>query len=75
MKEIQLINNELQKAKAKHPDWPKNMFEQVTIISEEAGEIAKAVLHFKREDGTLQDVKDELAQTAAMCIRMLEHLQ
>ena len=74
MKEVQLINIELQKAKKDHPKWPENMFEQVTIVNEELGEVNKAILHLKHEGGSLQDVKDELVQTAAMCIRMLENL-
>lgn len=68
------IDAELIKAKKKHPDYPDDIFEQLAIMSEEAGEVAKAVLHYKREGGSLQDVKDELIQTAAMCMRMLEHL-
>ena len=68
------IDAELMKAKAKHPAWPPDLFEQVAIMNEEAGEVTKAVLHYKREGGSLQNVKDELVQTAAMCMRMLEAL-
>ena len=68
------IDAELKRAKEKHPDYPQNIFEQVAIMNEEAGEVTKAVLHYKREGGSLQDVKDELIQTAAMCMRMLEAL-
>ncbi len=68
------IDTELQRAKAKHPAYPPNIFEQLAIMNEEAGEVTKAVLHYKREGGSLQDVKDELVQTAAMCVRMLEAL-
>ena len=74
MTEIQLIRDELMKAKIKHPDYPEDMFEQLAIMTEESGEVAKAVLQYKREGGELQEVKDELVQTAAMCIRMLENL-
>lgn len=68
------IEAELNKAKRKHQAWPPNIFEQVAIMNEEAGEVTKAVLHYKREDGSLEDVKKELRQTAAMCMRMLENL-
>jgi NTP pyrophosphatase (non-canonical NTP hydrolase) len=72
--EINHIVDELKSAKLKHPDYPEDMFEQLAIMSEEAGEVAKAVLQYKREGGDLQEVKDELVQTAAMCIRMLENI-
>lgn len=75
MREIQLINDELKRAKLIHPDYPTNIYKQLTILIEETGEVAKAVLHYDDEGtGSLQDVKDELVQTAAMCIRMLENL-
>ena len=75
MREIGLIRDELMKAKIKHPVYPTDMFEQLAIMSEEAGEVAKAVLHYKYEGGSLEDVRDELLQIAAMCIRMLENLK
>lgn len=68
------IDAELIRAEKKHPAWPPNIFEQTTILSEEAGEVAKAVLHYKREGGSIKDVKKELIQTAAMCMRMLESI-
>lgn len=68
------MDAELERAKAKHPNFPRNMFEQLAIMQEEAGEVTKAVLHFQRENGTLHDIKEELVQTAAMCMRMYEAL-
>jgi len=68
------IESELSHAKRKHPAWPPNIFEQVAIMNEEAGEVTKAVLHYKREGGSLADVKNDLIQTAAMCMRMIENL-
>ena len=58
----------------KHPSYPDDMFRQVAIMNEEAGEATKAVLHYHYEDGSLEDVKKELIQTAAMCMRMLNYL-
>jgi len=43
-------------------------------MQEEAGEVTKAVLHYAYEKGSIIDVKKELIQTAAMCIRMLNSL-
>ena len=68
------IESELNKAIAKHPNYPDDMFRQVTIMNEEAGEVSKAVLHYHYEDGSISDVRKELIQTAAMCMRMLENL-
>ena len=70
------IEEELQRAKKLHPCWPKNMYHQLAILSEECGEVAKAINDSKwDETGDLfGDVKMELIQTAAMCMRMLENL-
>lgn len=68
------IDRELIRAKEKHPDYPENMFQQLAIMQEEAGEVTKAVLHYHYENGSLSDVRNELIQTAAMCMRMLENL-
>jgi len=69
-----LIDAELIKAKQKHPDYPDDMFRQVAIINEESGEATKAVLHYHYENGSIEDIKKELIQAAAMCMRMLEKL-
>ena len=69
------IDAELKFAKTKHPDFPTDMFQQLAIMQEEAGEVTKAVLHYHFEYAHLTDVKNELIQTAAMCIRMLENLK
>jgi NTP pyrophosphatase (non-canonical NTP hydrolase) len=68
------IQQELERAEKKHPDFPSDMFRQVAIINEEAGEVAKAVLDYHYENGYLEDIKQELRQTAAVCMRMLEAL-
>lgn len=69
------IHHELKKAEKKHPNWPvSNLFEQVAILSEEAGEVAKAALDFHNGTGTIHEFKEELMQTAAMCMRILKHL-
>lgn len=68
------IDKEYIRAENKHPDFPNDIFIQLAIMQEEAGEVTKAVLHYSYEGGSLQDIKDELIQTAAMCVRMLESL-
>jgi NTP pyrophosphatase (non-canonical NTP hydrolase) len=68
------IDAELKRAKKKHPHFPDDMFQQLAIMQEEAGEVTKAVLHYHYENGTLEHVREELIQTAAMCMRMLQNL-
>lgn len=68
------INAELKRAEQKHPNFPTDMFRQLAIMQEEAGEVTRAVLHYHYEGGTLDHVKEELIQTAAMCLRMLKNL-
>ncbi len=69
------IDLELLRAKRKHPKFPEDMFHQLAIMQEEAGEVTKAVLQYKYEGGSFEDIKSELIQTAAMCMRMLENLK
>lgn len=68
------IEAELKRAKEKHPDYPQDIFYQLAILQEEAGEVTKAVLDYHYENDNLDHVKVELIQTAAMCMRMLENL-
>lgn len=68
------VEIELLKAKIKHPNFPEDIFQMLAIMQEEAGEVAMAVNDYHSGKGSIEDVKEELAQTAAMCIRMLENL-
>lgn len=69
------IDAELTKAKTKHPNYPTSLLEQLAIMQEEAGEVTKAVLHYvQQEGGSKEEIRKELIQTAAMCVRMLEKL-
>ena len=68
------VKNELDRAKEIHPGYPNDMFRQIAIMNEEAEEATKAVLHYHYEKGSIDDVKKELIQTMAMCMRMLENL-
>lgn len=71
---FEVIDAEVERAESKHPDYPKDMYKQLAIMQEEAGEVTKAVLHYEYEFGSLNDVKKELIQTAAMCVRMLKNI-
>lgn len=65
---IELILKELEYARKKHK-CEFNLFtveKQACILSEEAGEVSKAV-----NDRHIEGFKVEAAQTAAVCIRIL----
>lgn len=68
---LQGIENELIHAIAKHPDYPKDIIHQVSIMNEESGEAIRAALNYVYEGGSKEDLEIELRQTAAMCIRCL----
>lgn len=70
----QEIGIELAKAIEKHPHWPKNLNKAVLILTEEAGEVAKAALQFQDEGLPKSKLREEIIQTAAMCIRLLQNL-
>ncbi|MEN6621516.1 MAG: hypothetical protein ABFD50_08220 [Smithella sp.] len=55
----------------KHPEFVTDLFRASTILSEESGEVAKAVIDHHYSNGSVDDIITELSQTAAVCIRML----
>ncbi len=82
MKEIELANEivqELEYARSKFPEYPDNLIEAVVIIAKECGEVLKLAnemhqMHKGRDYGSASDILDlrkELVQTAAMCMRMI----
>lgn len=75
MNATDLIFSELRKAEEKHPGWPDDVIHAVAIMVEEAGEAMQAALdvHYRGRD--IEDLRIELAQTGAMAIRALIHLE
>mgnify|MGYP001251286183 FL=1 len=75
----QQIGLELQRAKKEHPNWPDHVVAQAAIVSEEAGELLKEALQMKYEKTdaatSIEAMKQEAIQTAAMAIRFLENLK
>lgn len=66
-----IIANELRSAREKHPKWPKDLIHQTAVVSEEAGELTRASLHYYYEDGKYYDMHKEAVQTGAMALRFL----
>lgn len=72
---LMLIHQELERAESIHPNWPTCLFRMDSIINEEKGEVSRAINQYDMEGGSKQAIKDELIQTAAMCVRMLKMLE
>lgn len=70
------ILNRYEEALAKHPDnWPNDVIHMTAIMAEEAGEAIQAANNAVHEGESLEPLRQELAQTAAMCIRCLINLE
>ena len=65
---------ELLRAETKSPDWPADLIHQVAIMQEESGEAIRAALNHVYHGEPLDDVRGELIQTAAMCLRCLKNM-
>lgn len=65
------VLSELNRAEIKHPYWPGDVIHQVSIMQEESGEAIRAAVQFEYEGGSINNVKAELIQTAAMCFRCM----
>jgi NTP pyrophosphatase (non-canonical NTP hydrolase) len=75
LRKYSVVDAELIRAQKIHPNYPADMFRQVAILNEEAGEVTKAVLQYHYDGGSLENIRTELIQTAAMCMRMLDGLK
>lgn len=56
-------------------DWPDDVIYMTAIMAEEAGEAIQAANNAVHDGASLEPLRRELAQTAAMCIRCLVHLE
>ena len=69
------IEQEVKRAKKIHPFFPLDAVGRCSIMAEEAGEAVKAANQLVWEDGNRENLKIELTQTAAMCVRILEAME
>ena len=72
---VRAIIAEHYRAECLHPDWPDDIIHALAIVCEESGEAMRAGLNYVYEDGSLEDLRVELVQTAAMCIRTLVNMR
>ena len=66
---------ELESAIEKYPEFPLDKIHQVAIVAEESGEAVRATLNHVYHGASIKDVEEELIQTGAMVIRMLETIK
>lgn len=66
---------ELKRARNKHPKFPKDIIHAVDVMMEEAGESVRAAQQFTYENISIDEVKKEITQTGAMCLRILECIE
>ena len=71
---IKHIFDELNRAKAKWPDWPTDPIHAAAVVSEEAGELTRAANRFVYEDKPMEEMAEEAVQVGAMAVRFLENL-
>jgi NTP pyrophosphatase (non-canonical NTP hydrolase) len=73
MNEWKLVADEVAKATAKFPTWPTDPLHALAVLGEEFGELTQAVLQhtYEPHKSTLDDVRTESLQTAAMALRFL----
>jgi len=72
---LKAVAVELARAEKLHPIWPADLFRQNSVLQEEASEVTKAVNDHEYKNAPLEDIKTEVIQTAAMCIRFLKAIE
>jgi hypothetical protein len=72
---LQAIEHEVNRAKGLFSWDNVDLNLAVVILTEEVGEAAKAAIDYQFKGKPIQDLRDELIQTAAMAIRTLELIE
>ena len=70
------IAAEVERAMRKFPTWPTDPLHAVAVLGEEFGELTKAMLQLTYEPHktSVEEVRTEAIQTAAMALRLLASL-
>lgn len=73
---MELIRAEVAKATRKFPTWPTRVIDAGNVVSEEAGELAKACLQstYEQDKSGRDEIRMEAIQTGAMAVRFLMSL-
>lgn len=72
MNVIEQITAEVRRATAKYPTWPTDPLHALAVLGEEYGELNKAMLQltYEPQKTSLEEVRTEAIQTAAMAMRL-----
>ena len=62
---------ELLRAKRKFPEWPTDLIHRAAIVTEESGELVRATLQHRYENGKASACVEEASHTAATALRFL----
>lgn len=71
IKQVHFVISELIKAKEKHPEFPDNPAEALSIITEELGELAEAI----NDKQSKERMREEAAHVAVAAIRFINMLE
>ncbi|MGL6021654.1 MAG: MazG nucleotide pyrophosphohydrolase domain-containing protein [Chitinophagaceae bacterium] len=66
---IRLIQLHYHNAVSKHPHFADSLYHAMCILTEEVGEVAKAI-----NDSNKHHIKEEILDTIAVCIRIIQKL-
>ena len=72
---LHAVLTEIERAKAKFPQWPKCIIQSAAIVSEESGELIRAAIQATYEGGNESECKKEAIQTACTAFRFLEAVE
>jgi len=72
---VEEILKEMHRAEVLHPNWPTDPVHAAAILSEEAGEVVKAVNNIVEKHLDDSDYRTEAIQCGAMCLRFLKNLE
>lgn len=71
---VEMMRRELERAKNKFPEYPKDVIHGAGILAEESGETVRAALDYHYLDGSNSEIIKEAAQTGAMAIRLISNI-
>lgn len=72
---LHAVLDEIERAKAKFPEWPTCIIQSAAIVGEESGELIRAAIQCTYEGGNESECKKEAVQTACTAFRFLEAVE
>lgn len=72
---VGMVFDELRRAERKFPGFPTDPVHAASIVSEEVGELTKAVNEYTYEGGSFENITKEAVQSAAMALRFLFNME